>query len=618
MALDTAQRTERSKYLKKNLTITECSQNKPYVFISYASDNWETVFKKIVVPFQKRYGLSVYSDTAFDKVNDSWLIPMLRNVRGADAVIAFVSQSYIESYACFLELMTAVNNKKHVVFVFLEEKLRRGDVNDRPHVERCVKNEILRQGANIATNANDTASDLMRAMKTAYISILTTLEQDVLSKYDISEAFLSFFRDASINRKSINDLDALNYTINSVSSDVFDKTLISEEKQGGKTDSTVTKAKTDAQNEKAKEASIAAEAGNKPTYVENISYIFVNEIINKEFPGTYTGKWYNNNNKPYGEGIMTFSDGEIYEGEWKDGKIDGKGTYNFSNGNVYKGEFKDNGINGQGTFNYFNGDVCEGNFKNGRRDGKCVYKFSNGDVFEGYYEDDKMNHGILKFSGGEVFEGDFKDDKMNHGILKFSSGEVFEGDFKDNKMNYGTFKYSDGIYTGEFKDNKFGGHGTLKYTSGEVYEGEFKDSQRNGHGIYKYLSGNVFEGEYIDDKKNGHGVYRYSSGDIFEGEHKNGIRNGHGIYKHSTGDIFEGEYIDDKKNGHGIFKFTGGEVYEGEFKDNKYNGQGTMKYSNGNVYEGEYRDNKKHGKGTLTFADGTVQTGEWQNGKFIG
>ena len=594
MALDTAQRTERSKYLKKNLTITECSQNKPYVFISYASDNWETVFKKIVVPFQKRYGLSVYSDTAFDKVNDSWLIPMLRNVRGADAVIAFVSQSYIESYACFLELMTAVNNKKHVVFVFLEEKLRRGDVNDRPHVERCVKNEILRQGANIATNANDTASDLMRAMKTAYISILTTLEQDVLSKYDISEAFLSFFRDASINRKSMNDLDALNYTINSVSNDVFDKTLISEEKQGGKTDSTVTKAKTDAQNEKAKEASIAAEAGNKPTYVENISYIFVNEIINKEFPGIYTGKWYNN--KPYGEGIMTFSDGEIYEGEWKDGKIDGNGTYTFLSGNVYKGEFKDNEINGQGTFNYFNGDVCEGNFKNGRRDGKCVYKFSNGDVLEGYYKDDsKHGKGTYKFSNGDVFEGYYEDNKMNHGILKFSGGDVFEGDFKDDKMNYGTFKY----------------------TSGEVYEGEFKYGQRNGHGIYKFLNGNVFEGDYEDDKMN-YGIFKYTNGEVYEGEFKDGKRNGHGIYKFLNGNVYEGEFIDEKFNGHGTFKYIGGAVYEGKFEDGKRNGHGIYKFLNGNVYEGEYRDNKKHGKGTLTFADGTVQTGEWQNGKFIG
>ncbi|MBD5116627.1 MAG: TIR domain-containing protein [Ruminococcaceae bacterium] len=499
MALDTAQRTERSKYLKKNLTITECSQNKPYVFISYASDNWETVFKKIVVPFQKRYGLSVYSDTAFDKVNDSWLIPMLRNVRGADAVIAFVSQSYIESYACFLELMTAVNNKKHVVFVFLEEKLRRGDVNDRPHVERCVKNEILRQGANIATNANDTASDLMRAMKTAYISILTTLEQDVLSKYDISEAFLSFFRDASINRKSINDLDALNYTINSVSSDVFDKTLISEEKQGGKTYNTVTKSKTEAQNENNKETSAAAEADNKPTYVENISYIFVNEITYKEFPGTYTGKWYNN--KPCGEGIMTFLGGDIYDGEWKDGKIDGNGTYTFLSGNVYKGEFKDNEINGQGTFNYFNGDVCEGNFKNGRRDGKCVYNFSNGDVFEGYYEDDKMNHGILKFSSGAVFEGDFKDDKMNYGTFKYTSGEVYEGEFKYGQRN---------------------GHGIFKYTNGEVYEGEFKDNKYNGHGIMKYLNGNVYEGEFRDDKKHGKGTLTFADGTVQTGEWQNG------------------------------------------------------------------------------------------------
>lgn len=31
----------------------------------------------------------------------------------------FVSQNYIESYACFLELLTAVNNKKQIVFVDL-------------------------------------------------------------------------------------------------------------------------------------------------------------------------------------------------------------------------------------------------------------------------------------------------------------------------------------------------------------------------------------------------------------------------------------------------------------------------------------------------------------------
>ena len=197
MGLNESQKKERSEYLEENLKITECSQKKPYVFISYASDNWETVFKSAVVPLQKQYGLRVYADKAFDKVNDKWIVPMLRNVRGADMMIAFVSQSYIESYACFLELLTAVNNKKPIVFVSLEERLHLGDTTDQPVVERGVKNEILNQGGNIATNTNNTSNDIMRAMKSAYTSLSTLLEQDALSKYDISDAFINF-----LDRKS--------------------------------------------------------------------------------------------------------------------------------------------------------------------------------------------------------------------------------------------------------------------------------------------------------------------------------------------------------------------------------------------------------------------------------
>lgn len=207
MGLNEAQKKERSEFLEKNLNITECSQKKPYAFISYASDNWETVFKKAIVPLQKQYGLCVYADKAFDKVNDRWIVPMLRNVRGSDLMIAFVSQSYIESYACFLELLTAVNNKKQIVFVSLEQELHLGDTTDQPNVERGVKNEILNQGANIATNTNNSSNDLMRAMKSAYTSISTLLEQDALSKYDISDAFINFFRDAAINRTELYKLD---------------------------------------------------------------------------------------------------------------------------------------------------------------------------------------------------------------------------------------------------------------------------------------------------------------------------------------------------------------------------------------------------------------------------
>lgn len=226
MALNETEKRERSEYLEENLQITDCSQETPYVFISYASDNWETVFKTVVVPFQKQYGLCVYADKAFDEVNDKWMIPMRRNISGADVIIVFVSQSYIESYACFLELLTAVNNNKQIVFVSLGEKLHRGKTGDVPNVEPSAKRDIINQGENVATNTNNTSSDLMRAMKTAYANIYLFLEQDKLSKYDISDAFINFFRDASINEKSINDLGKVRKTIEDVSKEVFDKSLI--------------------------------------------------------------------------------------------------------------------------------------------------------------------------------------------------------------------------------------------------------------------------------------------------------------------------------------------------------------------------------------------------------
>ena len=43
-----------------------------------------------------------------------------------------------------------------------------------------------------------------------------------------------------------------------------------------------------------------------------------------------------------GRGKYVFANGDVYEGEWKDGKQEGRGTYSFANGNVYDGKWKDN------------------------------------------------------------------------------------------------------------------------------------------------------------------------------------------------------------------------------------------------------------------------------------
>lgn len=489
MGLNELQKKERSEYLENNLFITECSQKKPYVFISYASDNWETVFKSAVVPMQIRYGLRVYADKAFDKVNDKWIVPMLRNVRGADVIIAFVSQSYIESYACFLELLTAVNNKKPIVFVSLEEQLHLGDTTDQPEVERGVKNEILNQGANIATNTNNTSNDLMRAMKSAFTSISTLLEQDALSKYDISDAFINFFRDASINRKTINDLIALKGTIESVSLHVFDPSLVdwpsSDTMKPGRSNAPKRpsmpkspQAQTPSprqdisqdQDFSGQHSAQAEPSGWKsgqqePESGQHTAAPFQQAVPGKQDtssrPHPVPAKGSANKKillaaaagicllvvigilslftSPKSVKDVAYRSGTstgVYSGGWKHDMPNGQGTIIWDNdGSVYTGEWKDGLENGQGTYTYTNGDTYTGELVDGLADGQGTYRGSDGSVYIGEWK---------------------------NGLIE----------------GQGTNTYADGsTYTGEWKDNYPNGQGTMTYTDGTVLTGTWQNGQ---------------------------------------------------------------------------------------------------------------------------------------------
>ena len=47
------------------------------------------------------------------------------------------------------------------------------------------------------------------------------------------------------------------------------------------------------------------------------------------------------NNRYHGQGTLTFRDGDMYEGKYKDGEKHGQGTYTWSDGRKYVGEWKD-------------------------------------------------------------------------------------------------------------------------------------------------------------------------------------------------------------------------------------------------------------------------------------
>lgn len=109
---------EHVKYIKEH--ITNKDSGKPYVFISYKSDDWYKVLHDIVYKLLTQYGLNIYYDGSFDVHNDSWITQFPDNMSDPNCkgVLAFIDEKYTCSYATLLELMysqtlvAAVGGKK--------------------------------------------------------------------------------------------------------------------------------------------------------------------------------------------------------------------------------------------------------------------------------------------------------------------------------------------------------------------------------------------------------------------------------------------------------------------------------------------------------------------------
>ena len=106
------------------------------------------------------------------------------------------------------------------------------------------------------------------------------------------------------------------------------------------------------------------------------------KIPHEEDPPQYEGE-VNEKGQRHGKGTLTWSNGDRYEGEWKNGKENGQGTMTRSTGNKYEGEWKDGKENGQGIENWSDGDKYVGEFKDGEKHGQGTYTSSDGRMYVG-------------------------------------------------------------------------------------------------------------------------------------------------------------------------------------------------------------------------------------------
>lgn len=208
---------------------------------------------------------------------------------------------------------------------------------------------------------------------------------------------------------------------------------------------------------------------------------------------------------PKGEiSVVTFPNGDRYEGEFGDGLFNGWGAYYRRNGDRYEGEFRNDMKDGRGTYTYYNGDKFIGEFKNDMKHGSGSMMYMNGNRYVGQFQNDMRNgKGTLNYQDGKQYAGDFKNGlRHGNGVFRFANGDIYKGSFREDlRHGKGSYLYAVGAkYIGDFYEGRRHGKGRYVYQGGEEYIGEFKNGRKDGQGVCVYPNGMKSKGLWREDK----------------------------------------------------------------------------------------------------------------------
>ncbi|CAI0469372.1 unnamed protein product [Linum tenue] len=177
-------------------------------------------------------------------------------------------------------------------------------------------------------------------------------------------------------------------------------------------------------------------------------------------------------NVPEGKGKYVWSDGCIYEGEWRRGIRSGVGKIQWPSGAAYEGEFSGGYMHGAGSYIGANNITYRGRWRLNLKHGLGYQVYPNGDVCEGsWLQGTPEGPGKYTWANGNVYMGNMKGGKMTgKGTFTWVNGDSFEGSWLNGMMHgFGVYTWNDGgCYVGTWSHGVKDGKGSF-YPSGSRF-----------------------------------------------------------------------------------------------------------------------------------------------------
>jgi predicted RNA-binding Zn-ribbon protein involved in translation (DUF1610 family) len=180
----------------------------------------------------------------------------------------------------------------------------------------------------------------------------------------------------------------------------------------------------------------------------------------------------------------------------------------FESNNGYFYAYSNSLSDGYGEYYWTNGNIYKGNWENGKRAGEGEY-IAEDFTYKGSFADNQFN-GLGQYTTEDfTYLGNFADNLFEgYGEIYWTIGNTYIGNWENGKR-VGLGQYTTEVFTykGNFADNRFDGYGEMFWANGEIYKGNYVDNKRDGYGEYYWTNGNIYKGNWENGERVGEGEY---------------------------------------------------------------------------------------------------------------